>query len=220
MADPKHTISRTFVVKFHAVAGMRAMLAAGAVAPVEVAVQLPRDDCGAYIEALPRIVQSAREAAGERMLDPGKFRTDAALFEAGRSLGEHLTPTSVEIVPKGPVREFLVEADYARNEGPFGDTFPGADREEAEFDARWIMTENAGHSLGKDSPSSFAAVMRMHRIRDIVPQPTSEQRLRDLLVDLVREVRAAGHSGPALDAAVAAAETLGLDVTPDAAPRM
>lgn len=225
MPKPENTVRKTFVVEF-ADLGKSFLDAASdliksqgvAIPALEIEAPIPSDDCTGYIAALPELIEGARQRATEGLLDPARFKSELDLINTAKILAQGLEPVSVSL-PGGGGNDFVVEGDYARNEGPFSDVFYGVTAEEAKFQARWQMTENAGHKV-HENPRTFASVMSRHWIREVTPEPTPERRVRELLADLVREAQGAGHSGPALDAALAAAQEMGLDVSPAEAPRM
>lgn len=224
MPTPETALKKTFVVEFSppasplagAVMGMKDD--AKTIPPLELTAPIPSDDCSGYIAVVSLLLRSARQMAAERLLDRTKFQTEFVFRDTARLLSDRIQPVGI-LLAGDQTQEFLIEADYARGEGPFADTFSGVDAEEAEFQARWQMTENAGQWAHED-PQAFANLMARHRIRDVVPQPVPERRLRELLSDLVREAQAAGHNGPALEAAIEAASELNLELAPVAAPKM
>lgn len=100
--------------------------------------------------------------------------------------------------------------------GEYVGRFSCVTQAEAEFQARWrLAAAESSASCFDDFLDAMGAVeiVRSH------PGPISATELRAALVELVREVREAGHSGPALDAGVALLETDGFDPSPTPFPR-
>jgi hypothetical protein len=161
---------------------------------IEITLPIRTDDCRGYIDALPRIADALR---GSR-------------------------PVAVRIAGDVGLVRYAVDATYGGFAGdPFGDCVMAHDREEAEFLIRWTMTENQ-HFNFADDPAMFGRVMTQHRIHktDVRPELYSECEIKTALAELVREARAGGHCGPALDLARTIAEAIGFDVEPVPAPGM
>lgn len=187
---------------------------------IEIMLPIRTDDCGGYIDALPGIAARSRAAAAAALLDKSSFST-AKGYDV-RILSGRIRPVAVRIAGDENLERYAVDATYRGFAGgPFGDWAMAHDKEEAEFLIRWTMTENQGFNFA-DDPAMFGRVMTQHRIHktDVRPEPYSECEIKTALAELVREARAGGHCGPALDLARTIAEASGFDVEPVPLPGM
>lgn len=195
-------------------------IASGRLIPnVKLTGVLRGNTCNDYILSLPEATRRARAAGAEMLLERSKFPTDLKYNEAISALAGLLTPIGLHTGTDERTKRYAVEAAYPGDGGPFGDVVAAKDEAEAEFQIRWTMTENAGYDVAGD-PELFARVMRRHVIHDIQLETVSLDALKSLLGNLIIEVRSAGHSGPAFDAACETAEMLGFDIATAATPKL
>lgn len=195
------------------------MITNGRIPNVKLSVALQSATCAGYIAALPDMIKRARVAGAEMLLDRSIFSDDREFTDAVGILSAQLTPVNAVVAGQDELKRYVVDATYHQDGDPFGDAVMAKDEAEAEFLIRWTMTENAGYEVSDDA-ERFAQVMAKHSIRDIQIETVSPDTLKSLLANLIVEAQSSGHSGPALDAAREAAETLGLDLTSAPTPKI
>lgn len=225
MTETTLPIDATFAVEFEtdptipgSVAGIRKdLVAGGRVPPVAIETIVAGDRCEAYVAILPELLDRARIAAAETLLERSAFASHPAYLDAIRTLSERLKPAGAALAGESGLKRFEVDATYYDGSGEFGDSAEAHSAAEAEFQIRWTMTENMGYRAWED-PHRFARVMDSHRIHNVAMEAMSRETLKGLFADLIREAEASGHTGPALEAAKIAAENLGLDVSPAPGP--
>lgn len=144
----------------------------------EVLVAIPYQDFistpdGMYSIA-PRVARAALAQSG---------LADAAILHICRS---------------GPTERFLVNAVYANNGGPFGDTVEAFDDSDARFQIAWIMAENQDYKVERISDlGTFLDRIADQYIIDCDPLPISDDELQQAFLGLYKAI----HDGDKLEEA-------------------
>ena len=99
-----------------------------------------------FVDNLEDIYAAAAKAAAARQVDYDSFSSDSDYLDTLDRYAENLYLQSVE-VPGAVGRAYSVEGLYPGDGGPFGDDFGGSCAGEAEFQAKWTMSENDGFDL-------------------------------------------------------------------------
>lgn len=99
-----------------------------------------------FVDNLEDIYLAAGKAAAARQIDYDSFSSDSDYLDTLDRFAENLYLQSVQ-VPGTVGRTYAVDGVYPGDGGPFGDDFDGSCAGEAQFQAKWTMSENDGYNL-------------------------------------------------------------------------
>lgn len=157
-------------------------------------------DADALIDAIREAYPNARTEASRQyvvaLLGPGGGEPNlgAIAIQADKMRVE-------EITFDGPTQRYSVGGIYSDDDGgDWLDWVDATDPVDAEFKAKWEMSCNEG--ADPDDFLSMLDNMSGIRITSCGVEPVTKDEYKATLLALVEEARAAGHAGPALDAAV------------------
>lgn len=173
------------------------------------------DDEDDFIEVVREALEDARKSvAGAHLVDYDSFGSDSAYLDRIDEVAREMEVVSVELTGK-PVR-YAVRGDYSQ-EGDWADSMEGVTEAEARFQARWTMAENEGAVVNPFD--EFLDRLADIDITECEPEPVSKDEYRDMLRALCQEAAEAGHTGEALEKAMAALASDGHEVEVSTGPR-
>lgn len=157
-------------------------------------------------------VHACREAVRRGLTSPG----GPAEGGGARIVDDLAAQCSIVAVSlEGEVDRYAVLGRYGDGSDYVG-RFSCVTQAEAEFHGRWAMAAAEGPAPCFDD---FLDAMGAVEIVRSHPGPMSAAELRIALEEILREVQAAGHSGPAFDAGVALLRADGFEPSPSPSPR-
>jgi len=172
------------------------------------------------LEAKDAAVTALKRAAGNYLVDYDSFGNDSQYLNRIDEVVAEMTVLSITL--SGEPRRYSVTGIYSDEGGDWSDWVYAIHDAEAEFQAKWTMAENQGEGGGPSGEDieDFIDTMDDIKITYFHEEPVTKDEYRDAFRKLVEEAIAAGHSGPALDDAIAKLQSDGVEIAVPSAPAL